>query len=179
MAVSKRTRFEVLRRDNHTCRYCRSADNPLTIDHVTPVALGGSDAPDNLVACCKDCNNGKASSSPDGETVAAVSDDAVRWSAAMAHAAEVMAEQATEREAYFGEFLCHWPEYRYLPDSLEQTVYRFFDLGLPRSVMAEAAQAAGTNKGVWDREAYFAAICWKRIRAMQDIAAGIVRGGDQ
>jgi len=26
MAVSKRTRFEVLRRDNHTCRYCRSTE---------------------------------------------------------------------------------------------------------------------------------------------------------
>ena len=40
MAVSKRTRFEVLRRDNFTCRYCRSTDNELTVDHVTPVALG-------------------------------------------------------------------------------------------------------------------------------------------
>lgn len=34
MAVSKRTRFEVFRRDDYTCRYCRATDNPLTIDHV-------------------------------------------------------------------------------------------------------------------------------------------------
>ena len=64
MAIPKRTRFEVLRRDNHTCRYCRSTDNPLTIDHVTPVSLGGTDDPSNLVAACRDCNAGKASSSP-------------------------------------------------------------------------------------------------------------------
>lgn len=32
MAVSKRTRFEVLRRDDYTCRYCRSRENALTID---------------------------------------------------------------------------------------------------------------------------------------------------
>lgn len=43
MAVSKRLRFEVLKRDNYTCRYCRASDGELTIDHVTPVALGGTD----------------------------------------------------------------------------------------------------------------------------------------
>ena len=50
MAITKRTRFEVLRRDKYTCRYCRSADGELTIDHVTPKALGGHDEPGNLVA---------------------------------------------------------------------------------------------------------------------------------
>lgn len=39
MAVSKRTRFEVLRRDDHTCRYCGQSapDVKLTVDHVLPV----------------------------------------------------------------------------------------------------------------------------------------------
>lgn len=57
MAVSKRTRFEVLRRDNHTCRYCGQAapDVKLTVDHVTPVALGGTDDPANLVTACAEC----------------------------------------------------------------------------------------------------------------------------
>ena len=57
MAVSKRTRFEVLRRDDYTCRYCRSTENPLTIDHVVPEALGGGNDPSNLVAACRDCYN--------------------------------------------------------------------------------------------------------------------------
>ena len=61
MAVSKRTRFEVLRRDNHACRYCgRTAPEvKLTLDHVVPVSLGGTDDPDNLVAACHDCNSGE------------------------------------------------------------------------------------------------------------------------
>ncbi|MGC7224589.1 HNH endonuclease, partial [Mycobacteroides abscessus subsp. massiliense] len=44
MAVTKRLRYEVLRRDNYSCRYCgRSAPEvKLTVDHVVPVALGGS-----------------------------------------------------------------------------------------------------------------------------------------
>ncbi|MFF8482376.1 HNH endonuclease [Streptomyces antibioticus] len=63
MAVSKRLRYEIFRRDNHTCRYCgASAPNvPLRVDHVTPVALGGSDKPENLVTSCEPCNSGKSS----------------------------------------------------------------------------------------------------------------------
>lgn len=58
MAVSKRLRYEILRRDNHTCRYCGATapDVKLTVDHVVPVALGGSDVPTNLVAACDACN---------------------------------------------------------------------------------------------------------------------------
>lgn len=70
MAVSKRTRFEVLRRDNYTCRYCRSTDNALTVDHVTPLTLGGTDELTNLVAACRDCNSGKSSTVLEAEKVA-------------------------------------------------------------------------------------------------------------
>src|SRR5690606_40826449 len=51
----------------------------LTIDHVLPVALGGSDDPSNLVAACRDCNAGKSSAAPDAETVAEVEVDSARW----------------------------------------------------------------------------------------------------
>ncbi|MER6444121.1 HNH endonuclease [Streptomyces venezuelae] len=64
MPVSKRLRYEILRRDNHTCRYCGTAAPaiPLRIDHVMPVALGDTDIADNLVTSCEPCNNGKSSS---------------------------------------------------------------------------------------------------------------------
>lgn len=80
MAVSKRLRYEVLRRDNHACRYCgRSAPEvALTVDHVVPVALGGSDDPTNLVAACRDCNAGKSASSPDAQIVDDIAADALR-----------------------------------------------------------------------------------------------------
>jgi hypothetical protein len=63
MAVSKRLRYEILRRDSYTCRYCGASapDVPLRVDHVTPVALGGADHPSNLVTSCEDCNSGKSS----------------------------------------------------------------------------------------------------------------------
>ncbi|MEX0801277.1 MAG: HNH endonuclease [Dehalococcoidia bacterium] len=62
MSVSKVLRFEVLRRDRLTCRYCgrTSAEAKLHVDHLHPTALGGKDTLDNLVTACEDCNIGKA-----------------------------------------------------------------------------------------------------------------------
>lgn len=174
MAVTKRTRFEVLKRDNYTCRYCRTTDGTLTVDHVTPAALGGGDEPSNLVACCKDCNAGKSSTSPDEGTVSDVSADAIRWSRAMQEAAEMLSAEVDLRDQYIGAFLEAWPQYRYLPANVLASVGRFYDLGLPIDVMVDAASVAGSARGVYDRPAYFAGICWKRVRAMQEIAARIV-----
>lgn len=80
MAVSKRLRYEILRRDNHACRYCGAAapDVKLNVDHVIPTSLGGSDKPNNLVTSCADCNSGKTSSLPNAEPVADVDQEAFR-----------------------------------------------------------------------------------------------------
>jgi 5-methylcytosine-specific restriction endonuclease McrA len=116
MPVTKRTRYEVLRRDNHTCRYCGGAapDTTLTVDHVTPVALGGTDDPANLVAACRDCNAGKASTSPDAALVEDVAQDAVRWAAAIKLAAQNAERREAENARYVAAF---WDELAgYFPD---------------------------------------------------------------
>jgi hypothetical protein len=61
IAVSRRLRFFVLHRDGFRCRYCgHGADTvELQVDHVIPVARGGTNDPENLVASCFDCNSGK------------------------------------------------------------------------------------------------------------------------
>lgn len=174
MAVSKRTRYEVLRRDDFTCRYCRSKDNELHVDHVTPVSLGGSDKPDNLVAACKDCNLGKASSTSDSEAVEAVRADAARWAAAMKEAARVMADEVDTFAEYEHAFYRGWPSYRYVPKGIDGTLVALHQAGLPAEHIEDAARIAGGNSGVIDRAAYFAGICWKRVRKMQEIAERIV-----
>lgn len=47
-------RNEIFERDEYTCVYCGFAATAL--DHVVPFSYGGSDEPDNLVACCSICN---------------------------------------------------------------------------------------------------------------------------
>ena len=60
--ISKKLRFEVLKRDSFTCQYCgaRAPDAILVVDHITPVASGGESDILNLITACRDCNAGKA-----------------------------------------------------------------------------------------------------------------------
>jgi hypothetical protein len=60
-SLSKRTRFEIFKRDGFKCLYCGAtpAQKVLRVDHVKPVAEGGGDDPTNLVTSCFDCNAGK------------------------------------------------------------------------------------------------------------------------
>ncbi len=61
VAISKKLRFEVFKRDLFTCKYCgsKAPDVVLEVDHVVPVASGGKNNTLNLVTSCFDCNRGK------------------------------------------------------------------------------------------------------------------------
>jgi hypothetical protein len=60
--ISNSLRFEVFQRDQHTCQYCgrRVPEVELEVDHVIPVARGGTDAFENLITSCRECNSGKS-----------------------------------------------------------------------------------------------------------------------
>lgn len=59
--ISKKIRFEVLKRDKFTCQYCgkQSPEVILHLDHIKPVSKGGKNTLLNLVTSCADCNLGK------------------------------------------------------------------------------------------------------------------------
>lgn len=98
MAVSKRLRYEVLRRDNHACRYCGATapDVKLNVDHVIPTSLGGPDKPTNLVTACADYNAGKTSSMPNATAVADVDQDTLLRALAMKQVAALEAQTSPE-----------------------------------------------------------------------------------
>lgn len=61
---------KVLRRDNHTCKYCGRHDPPhkdgepwrkaiLCADHIVPLSRGGNNEETNLVCACLPCNSSK------------------------------------------------------------------------------------------------------------------------
>lgn len=118
MTVNKRLRYEVLKRDGFRCTYCGAAplERQLHVDHVVPVALGGTDIPENLTTACEDCNSGKASTSPTDDMVAAVDLAIAVHRAAQFRSYMAMAE-ATDRVTDFeAEVLDIWethvPSYR-------------------------------------------------------------------
>ena len=61
-ALSKKLRFEVFKRDLFVCQYCGNSppNVVLEVDHIQPVALGGTDTHDNLITSCFACNRGKS-----------------------------------------------------------------------------------------------------------------------
>lgn len=173
MAVTKRTRFEVLRRDNHTCRYCHESDAPLTVDHVVPVALGGTDAPANLVAACKDCNAGKSSSSPDGSLVAEVKEDTLRQANQIEQAYAVLVERMGVRDDYIDA----WSEsytFTPLPTDWRNTIARWFDMGVPLELIVDAAKIACSKAQPFygdQRFAYMCGIVWNQVHAVREVTA--------
>ena len=60
-SLSKKTRFEVFKRDGFICQYCGNSPPAviLEIDHIKPFKAGGSNEIDNLLTSCFDCNRGK------------------------------------------------------------------------------------------------------------------------
>jgi len=59
--LSKKTRFEVFKRDSFTCQYCgeKAPEVILHVDHIVAAANGGGDSLTNLITSCVDCNLGK------------------------------------------------------------------------------------------------------------------------
>ena len=174
MAVSKRTRFEVLRRDNHTCRYCGQSapDVKLTVDHVTPRALGGADLPSNLVAACSDCNSGKASSSPDAGLVDDVKQDALRHAELMKQAYAVMVQEIGRADDYVSEFDEVWTD-EYIEKGWQASIARFYRMGVPIEMVTDAARRALANAKVQPGVARFKYMCgilWNQVSIVTEEA---------
>lgn len=192
MAISKRLRYEILRRDNHACRYCGASapDAELTVDHVIPVALGGTDDPSNLVTACVPCNTGKSASSPDAPIVDDVAADALRWAAAMQQAAE-MAGMA-RRDQLEAEDRIHeaWDAWRYgskshplslpLPADWRQSVDQFLKAGLTVELLTECIDIAGSAARIPPDHAwrYMCGIAWKKVAEIREIASTLIEAND-
>lgn len=170
-AISKKTRFEVFKRDDFACSYCGQKPPAvvLEVDHIVPVAKGGKNGMDNLITACFDCNRGKAAN-----TLTAVPESLVDKAARVKEAEaqlkayrKVMAAR-DEREkadawavvhALFGDD-CH--EIR---KDWFQSIKRFNDR-LEHHDVIYAAERACVQKP-YATEAkfkYFCGICWNLIK---------------
>ena len=71
--IPLRIRTEVFKRDAFTCQYCgrKPPEVVLQIDHIKPVAKGGTNDIINLITACRDCNLGKSDIELDDNTIIA------------------------------------------------------------------------------------------------------------
>jgi len=192
MAVSKRLRFEILCRDNHACRYCGGVapDVVLTIDHVVPIALGGTDEPTNLIAACRECNAGKSSVPADAGTVADVAQDALRWAAAIEEVARQADQRREARRRWHDWFEEVWAEWSYggamkkpfpLDIAWQDSIDRFQTNGVTADDMTDAVRTAMSRGHVTPdaKFRYFCGICWNIASDRQEQARTLLVDDDR
>lgn len=157
MAVTKRVRFEVLRRDNHTCQYCGATapDAVLQIDHVMPKVLGGDDTPGNLVTACKGCNAGKTSIMPDSPLVQGLSEKAAAYALGMQDKMTRFRQDLEALDDYTDSFNNEWDAWRNgldekipKPDDYELSLYKWHVIGLPLKAFSLAIPKAMKKQGL-------------------------------
>jgi hypothetical protein len=160
----------------------------LTVDHVVPVALGGTDEPTNLVAACRDCNGGKTSSSPDAPIVANVADDALRWSQALVAAADRMRAELARQQDIYDRFDECWDGWKCGPDKTpvprpsdwRGSVDSLLAAGLPLDVLEWCVGKAMASKVRTDAAfRYMCGIAWRKVTELQDAARLAVTGADE
>lgn len=187
MPVSKRLRYEILRRDNHACRYCGAAapDAKLTVDHVIPVALGGTDEPSNLVTACEPCNSGKSATPADSPIVADVQADALRWAKAIAYAGDALLAEQDRRIDLRDRFRATWDDWHWtdskgvqhqvdLPSDWAASVDNILGAGLPIDVLCECVDITMRAKRIKDEFKYMCGIAWRKVAEMREIAGAII-----
>jgi hypothetical protein len=172
--VSKRTRFEVFKRDNFTCAYCGAhpPDTLLHCDHVNPVAAGGDNDMDNLITACQACNLGK-SDVPLSAVPQSLADRAAEVQEREEQIAGYHAILTARRERIEDEM---WS----VADELEpgaslkgfdrkrlQSIKYFLGI-LPFTEVLDAAQITRaklpTSRPIAQRFKFFCGVCWNKIR---------------
>lgn len=69
-SLSKKTRFEVFKRDSFKCQYCGGSapEAVLVVDHIDPLSKDGADEMVNYITACHSCNSGKSDRKLDDST---------------------------------------------------------------------------------------------------------------
>ncbi len=169
--MSKRTRFEVFKRDGFTCQYCGSHPPAaiLHVDHINPVKLGGDNDTDNLITSCSICNLGKAATplTTIPKSLAEKAMEIQEREAQIAGYSAVMdaARERIEDDAWrVAECLCPGASNGYSRDNLN-SITNFVRRSGVHDVL-ESCEIANA-KYPWSKGKafrYFCGVCWRKIR---------------
>jgi len=171
-ALSKKVRFDVFKRDAFTCQYC-GAHPPaaiLHVDHIHPVAEGGSNDCDNLVTSCDACNLGKGarllsdvpSSLSDRAVLVAEREEQIRGYNAVMEAKRLRLDEDAWRVA--DVFVA-----QFIDDGIRkdwfQSILRFIEKLGVHDVLS--AMEIAVSRKPWSKNncfKYFCGVCWGKIR---------------
>ena len=171
-SLSKKTRFEVFKRDGFVCQYC-GAHPPtaiLHIDHIKPVADGGTNHQDNLITACESCNLGKGARSLN-EIPQSLKDKAIEIAEREAQIEgynKILAEKAerVESQAWVvAAALCGKKHVDSFDRANFISIKRFIDrLPLPEIIDSADIALARFPHHESARFKYFCGVCWNKVR---------------
>lgn len=178
MAISKKIRFEVFKRDGFKCAYC--GNNPpaviLEVDHIEAKSTGGNDDINNLITSCFSCNRGKRDIS------------LKKIPAKLQENIEIIKEQENQIKEY-RKFInkienrikkdieeinliysSNYPEYEFSYTFKNISLKRFLSL-LPKHEIIDSLNLA-ISKFRHDKDSvirYFCGICWSKIKSKEEV----------
>ena len=167
MAISKKTRFEVFKRDKFSCVYCgaKPTESELEIDHFTPKCKGGGDDIANLVTSCFNCNRGKSGRVIGDESCLQVAErlQHAAIKAAILHAIRLKVDAEMEKafRSLVRKIQRGWD--CKLTDS-QKTSLRTFSRKLGPNDISDSAAIANDSRRGEARWKYFCGVCWTKIR---------------
>lgn len=172
MAISKKIRFSVFKRDGFTCGYCGKTPPAvvLEVDHIIPKAEGGKDGLDNLITACFDCNRGKGSDkltvSPDTlakktEVIKEKQKQIKEFEKLLKLEKKILEEKCETISSIYNSYFPGWV----LNEKFMRVSLAHFLKALPISDVEDAMYSACSKVRNKDRSLlYFCGICWKKIR---------------
>jgi len=169
--ISKKTRFEVFKRDSFTCQYCSSKppNVPLEIDHIKPVCKGGTNHIDNLITACFDCNRGKAGNELSVIPQTLVDKIEIKKIALQQYREfqKIIVKEKKQIEFDINlideEYSRHFPEWC-LSESAKTSVKKFIkELGFSE-VLDSMETACSRDLNCNHTIKYFYGICWNKIK---------------
>lgn len=183
-ALSKRVRFNVFKRDGFACQYCgeRPPQVLLQVDHIIPVAGGGTNEIANLITACTNCNLGKSDIPLDELPVHVQANLADRKEAAsqLAELNKWLSKERSIREANVDHLARYWcdlardgnPTHHFIAfpqylQTLRTFIGRMPVVEIEDSMVVATARFpfASNSDGFSDRTwRYFCGICWRKIK---------------
>lgn len=171
--ISKKTRFEVFKRDGFQCQYC--GDVPpkvvLEIDHIQAVSVCGSDDQDNLITACFDCNRGKGARdvSVAPKSLAQKSKEIQEKEDQLKGYYLIMAAQKERQEREVWQVLKELGEDTELGVNKQWfTSVKMFIQKIGYFEVLDAAEIANAKYFGYKRFRYFCGVCWNKYREKQD-----------
>lgn len=175
-SISKKTRFDVFKRDGFVCQYCGSHPPTviLEVDHIIAVAEGGDNNKDNLITSCFDCNRGKGANS-------------------LSSVPKSLAEKAKEMKEREEQIEGYRKIMEQVLDRIDRDMWRVAEILIPNSSetgfridwlnsikrfnerldiyeVMSAAEIAKSKSFYSEKKmfVYFCGICWNRIKVIEN-----------